>query len=171
MPLFLKTKLLSNNRDNIEEIIGVVRCARCGHRLEGEIECPFCSLFRESTRSNVLPKWIYITACFFTSPLSIYFIFKNNRLSTLEKVFTLSGCLLWFALFCSWPHTHSWYLRAWSCCSQYLLFLVLFQEIVSTAQELAKPCQMILFGIPPTGLVGVNCIVWYLPADILADTL
>jgi len=90
---------MTYDQDETDEIIGVVRCARCGHRLEGEIECPFCSLFHESKRSNALPKWIYITACFLTSPLSIYFIFKNNQLSIIEKVLTLSGCLLWFALY------------------------------------------------------------------------
>ncbi len=29
----------------IDEILGVIRCERCGHRLEGEIECPFCPAF------------------------------------------------------------------------------------------------------------------------------
>lgn len=89
------------DEENIDEILGLVRCAHCGHRLEGEIECPFCSLFEKSTVSDALPKWIFMTACFLTSPLSIYFIVKNTRLSPLEKILTLSGCLLWSALFFS----------------------------------------------------------------------
>jgi hypothetical protein len=89
------------DQDEIDEALGIVRCARCGHRLEGEIECPFCSLLDEPHRRErpLVPKWIYITACFLTSPLSIYFIFKGNRLTTAEKVLTLSGCLVWFALY------------------------------------------------------------------------
>jgi hypothetical protein len=90
---------MTDDQDKTDEILGVVRCARCGHRLEGEIECPFCSLFQEPARSNALPKWIFITAYFLTSPLSLYFIIKNNRLSNFEKVLTLSGCLFWFALY------------------------------------------------------------------------
>ena len=97
-PITFVNRNMTNDQDKTDEILGVVRCARCGHRLEGEIECPFCSLFQESTKSNALPKWIYITACFLTSPLSVYFILKNNRLSTIEKVLTFSGCLSWFAL-------------------------------------------------------------------------
>jgi hypothetical protein len=99
LPITFVNRNMTNDQDETDEILGVVRCARCGHRLEGEIECPFCSLFQESTRSNALPKWIYITACFLTSPLSVYFIFKNKRLSSIEKVLTLSGCLFWFALY------------------------------------------------------------------------
>lgn len=89
---------MTYDQDKTDEILGIVRCARCGHRLEGEIECPFCTLFHESKKSNALPKWIYITACFLTSPLSIYFILKNHQLSTVEKVLTFSGCLFWTAL-------------------------------------------------------------------------
>ena len=90
---------MKNDQDDIDAVLGIVRCARCGHRLEGEIECPFCSLFDESPGRKALPKWIYFTACFLTSPLSIYFIFRSDRLSAAEKILTLSGCLLWCALY------------------------------------------------------------------------
>jgi hypothetical protein len=88
-----------DEQEKMDEILGIVRCARCGHRLEGEIECPFCSLFPDPVRRRVLPKWVYITACFLTSPLSIYFILKSNRLNTVEKIVTLSGCLVWFGIY------------------------------------------------------------------------
>lgn len=39
-----------------DEVLGVVRCDRCGHRLENEIECPFCSLFQEPAIKKVLPQ-------------------------------------------------------------------------------------------------------------------
>lgn len=83
--------------ENMDEILGIVRCARCGHRLESEIECPFCSLFPEPAKKNF--KWAYLTACFLTSPLSIYFIFTNDSLNIFEKGLALSGCLFWLAFY------------------------------------------------------------------------
>jgi len=79
----------------IDEMLGVVRCDRCGHRLGNEIECPFCTPFDEPGKKDGLPKWIYLTACFVTSPLSIYFVLKNNRLNYIEKIVGVSGCCLW----------------------------------------------------------------------------
>jgi hypothetical protein len=105
MHVILCKRYTSNQMEDIEkvdEILGIVRCARCGHRLEDEIECPFCSLFQNAERRDVLQKWVYITACFLTSPLSIYFIFKGNRLNFFEKGFSALGCLLWFALYLLW---------------------------------------------------------------------
>jgi hypothetical protein len=90
------------DEEKVDEILGIIRCARCGHRLEDEIECPFCSLFPGSKRRDLLPKWVYITACFLTSPLSIYFIVKGNRLNIFEKSFAALGCLLWAALYFLW---------------------------------------------------------------------
>ena len=84
--------------EKMDDILGIVRCARCGHRLESEIECPFCSIFHAPTKKRNY-KWIYITACFLTSPVSIYFIFTNDRLSIFEKVLALSGCLIWPAFY------------------------------------------------------------------------
>ncbi len=84
--------------EKMDEILGIVRCARCGHRLEGEIECPFCSISIEPAKKSNF-KWVYLTACFLTSPLSIYFIFKNNRLNIFEKGLALSGCLVWLVFY------------------------------------------------------------------------
>ena len=88
--------------DEIDEILGITRCARCGHRLEGEIECPFCTLFFDPPRRKVIPKWVFMSACFLTSPLSVYFVLKSRRLNLNEKVVTLSGCLFWFGLYFIW---------------------------------------------------------------------
>jgi hypothetical protein len=85
-----------------DEILGIVKCVRCGHRLEGEIECPFCSLFPDPKRTDELPAWVYITACFITSPLSIYFVIRSHRLSIAEKILAVSGCSFWFAFFSWW---------------------------------------------------------------------
>jgi hypothetical protein len=94
---------MDDNQDRIDEILGIVRCAHCGHRLDNEIECPFCSIVdQKSNRKDILPKWVYITACFFTSPLSIYFIFRGGRLNAFEKMLALSGCLLWPGLYFLW---------------------------------------------------------------------
>lgn len=94
---------MPNNPDEIDEILGIVRCARCGHRLDGEVECPFCSIVEQKTKKRyVLLKWVYITACFLTSPLSIYFIFRDTNLRAFEKMLALSGCLIWPGLYFFW---------------------------------------------------------------------
>jgi hypothetical protein len=87
------------DQQKIDELLGVTRCVRCGHRLEGEVECPFCSTFEEPGRKNVLPKWVYFTACLLTSPFSIYFIVKDSRLNIFEKILAASGCSLWFVFY------------------------------------------------------------------------
>lgn len=89
-------------REKLDEIIGVVRCARCGHRLEGEIECPFCSMFPDPPVKSRIPKWIFFTACFLTSPLSLYVIVTTRRLRTAEKILASSGFLLWSVLYVAW---------------------------------------------------------------------
>ena len=86
-------------REESDEILGITRCARCGHRLEGEIECPFCSLFPDPPLKRGLPKWVYMTACFLTSPLSLYAIIRSDRLTVPEKVIASSGCLFWVSLY------------------------------------------------------------------------
>ena len=87
------------NEDNIDEILGITRCVRCGHRLEGEVECPFCSVVLEQPKKKVLPKWIYITVYFLTSPLSLYAILKTKRLNLFEKILSCSGCLIWLSIY------------------------------------------------------------------------
>ena len=86
-------------QDELDEILGITRCAQCGHRLEGEIECPFCAAVREPRRRGPAPKWIYMSACFLTSPLSLYAIIKTDRLSRIEKSLAFSGCLIWLGLY------------------------------------------------------------------------
>ena len=90
------------NQDNIDETLGITRCVKCGHRLNGEIECPFCAVFPEQKQREKIPKWLFITACFFTSPLSLYVIIKTRRLNNLEKILTFSGCFLWLLLYGLW---------------------------------------------------------------------
>jgi hypothetical protein len=85
--------------NNIDEILGITRCVRCGHRLEGEVECPFCAIVLESPRKKDKPKWMYITAYFLTSPLSLYAILKTKRLNLFEKILAFSGCLIWLSLY------------------------------------------------------------------------
>jgi hypothetical protein len=85
-----------------DEILGITRCARCGHRLDGDIECPFCHTFPDLPKKETVPKWIYITACFLTSPLSLYFILKTKKLNAIEKLLSFSGCLFWLILYGFW---------------------------------------------------------------------
>lgn len=88
--------------DEIDEILGITRCARCGHRLDGEIECPFCVSFPDTPKKERVPKWVFITACFLTSPLSLYAIIMNDKLSQIEKILAFSGCLLWLGVYGFW---------------------------------------------------------------------
>ena len=87
------------NHADTDEILGIQRCARCGHRLDNEIECPLCSDYYASAGREAISTWVYFTACFITSPVSIYFIFRNNRLGAAQKILALSGCLFWFGLY------------------------------------------------------------------------
>jgi hypothetical protein len=88
---------LKNN--GTDEILGIIRCARCGHRLDGEIECPFCSLFPDPPRKEKVPKWVFLTACFLTSPLSLYAVIKTDRLGAAEKSIAFCGCLFWAGVY------------------------------------------------------------------------
>jgi len=85
-------------QDDIDEVLGITKCVRCGHRLESITECPFCSLLPGRLEKPGLPKWIFITACFLTSPLSLYSVVTAKRLNTFEKVLAFSGCLFWLGL-------------------------------------------------------------------------
>lgn len=90
------------DQENIDEILGTTKCVRCGHRLEGETECPFCSLFPDPPRKDVLPKWVFLTACFLTSPVSMYAVLKTRRLNIFEKIIAFSGCPFWLGLYILW---------------------------------------------------------------------
>ena len=83
---------------NLDELLGRTRCARCGEVLDGEIECPFCSLFPDRTRVRRTPKWVFLTACFLTSPLSLPFVLTTRRLTGVEKVVVASGMLMWLGV-------------------------------------------------------------------------
>ena len=88
------------DQQELDEILGITRCERCVHKLEhGEIECPFCSLFPVKPRTSGLPKWIYLTACFLTSPFSIPSILKTEKLNYLEKGLAVSGIIWWIGLY------------------------------------------------------------------------
>ena len=88
------------DRDELDEALGITRCAQCGHRLDGEIECPVCSgFYQRPARKGAVPKWIYFTACFLTSPFSIYFIIKSKRLNWPAKILAASGGLIWAYIF------------------------------------------------------------------------
>ncbi|MFQ5455234.1 MAG: hypothetical protein ACE5EA_03385 [Nitrospirota bacterium] len=82
--------------EELDEILGITRCVRCGQRLENEVECPFCSLFPDNTRrSEKIPRWIYFTACLLTSPISIPFVITTKRLNLMEKIIAVSGLIIW----------------------------------------------------------------------------
>ena len=86
-------------QDELDDILGITRCAQCGHRLEGEIECPFCQLFDEPRGKYLTPKWFFMAACFLTSPLSLYAIITTDRFDMIEKLLVSSGCLVWLGLY------------------------------------------------------------------------
>ncbi|MBI3608982.1 MAG: hypothetical protein HY207_13560 [Nitrospirae bacterium] len=83
---------------HLDEMLGRTRCARCGEALDGEIECPFCSLFPDRPRVRRTPKWVFLTACFLTSPLSLPFVLATRRLTNVEKLVAGSGMLVWLGV-------------------------------------------------------------------------
>jgi len=87
------------DREELDDVLGITRCGRCGHRLEGEVECPFCSMFPDAPVKSRVPKWVYLTACFLTSPLSLYFVIRTSRLNHFEKALAASGALVWALLY------------------------------------------------------------------------
>jgi len=86
-------------QEEIDEALGISRCARCGHRLDNEVECPFCSLFPDHEKRRSVPKWVFLTTCFFTAPLSIFVLLKTSRLNIIEKAVAFSGVLFWTGIF------------------------------------------------------------------------
>lgn len=91
--------MMTDEEAYLDELLGRTRCARCGQILRGEIECPFCSFFPEPVRAQRTPKWVYLTACFLTSPVSLPFLYHTRRLKAAEKWMAGSGALLWPFLF------------------------------------------------------------------------
>lgn len=90
---------MEDDRESTDEALGITRCVQCGHRLEGEVQCPFCAIVAPSRGLGSLPKWIYLTACFLTSPFSVYYVARSGRLSRGEKIIAVSGCLAWAAAY------------------------------------------------------------------------
>lgn len=90
------------NQDNIDDILGITRCVQCGQRLEGDVECPFCSVVSGISPEARVPTWLLITGFFVTAPVSFYFIMKSRRLTVLKKSICLSGCFLWGLLVLQW---------------------------------------------------------------------
>ena len=89
---------MSEQEQDLDELLGRTRCARCGQVLDGEIECPFCSNFPEPPRAQRMPKWVFVTACFLTSPLSLPVILTTRRLTGAEKVLAASGLIGWLGV-------------------------------------------------------------------------
>lgn len=86
---------MSEQERDLDELLGRTRCARCGQVLDGETECPFCSHFPDPTAAQRLPTWVFFTACFLTSPLSLPVILTTRRLTGFQKVLAASGVLGW----------------------------------------------------------------------------
>lgn len=87
------------NQDDMDEILGISRCVRCGHRLDGDIECPFCLAISSSGKKSGIPRWAHITAYFLASPFSLYAIIKTGKLNVCEKILASSGFIFWLVLF------------------------------------------------------------------------
>ncbi len=83
------------DQDELDDILGITRCVQCGQRLEGAVECPFCSAVSGISPQSSVPTWFLITGYFATAPLSFYFIVKSRRLTILQKSICLSGCFFW----------------------------------------------------------------------------
>lgn len=85
--------------EETDRILGITRCARCGHRLGGEVECPFCSAMRgvEGPERELkrVPLWIYLTAMLLTFPLSSPWLLMSRRLSVPMKAATFAACIFW----------------------------------------------------------------------------
>jgi hypothetical protein len=82
----------------LDEILGITRCARCGHRLDGHTECPFCAVVEAVPKRPGLPVWIFITACILTSPLGLVGILRTDRLGRLGRSLATSASAIWTAL-------------------------------------------------------------------------
>jgi len=90
--------------EKIEEILGITRCAQCGHRLEGEVECPFCAVMRGydspvpegmAREHHGMSLWVYLTAMLMTFPLSLPWLLMSRRLTAAQKAATLAVGVIW----------------------------------------------------------------------------
>jgi hypothetical protein len=89
---------MSEHEQDLDELLGRTRCVRCGQVLDGEIECPFCSLFPDPPLGDRLPTWVFFTACFLTSPLSLPVVLTTRRLTGVQKGLAASGMLGWLGV-------------------------------------------------------------------------
>jgi hypothetical protein len=89
---------MSEQEQELDELLNRTRCVRCGQVLDGEIECPFCSLFHDPPRAQQIPTWVFFTACFLTSPLSLPVIVATPRLTALQKGLAASGAIGWLGV-------------------------------------------------------------------------
>ncbi|MFZ5877499.1 MAG: hypothetical protein ACOYXU_14005 [Nitrospirota bacterium] len=89
---------MTEQEPDLDELLNCTRCVRCGQVLDGEIECPFCSNFPDPTRAQRMPKWVFLTACFLTSPLSLPVIITTPRLTGPERLLAASGLLGWLGV-------------------------------------------------------------------------
>jgi hypothetical protein len=89
---------MSEQEQELDELLNRTRCARCGQVLDGEVECPFCSNFPDPPRALRMPTWVFLTACFLTSPLSLPVILTTARLNAAEKLLAASGLIGWLGV-------------------------------------------------------------------------
>jgi len=47
---------MQEHDERTDEILGITRCVQCGQRLDGEIECPFCSIIEAGMKGRGEPK-------------------------------------------------------------------------------------------------------------------
>jgi hypothetical protein len=61
------------------------------------VDCPFCEVVdpMRGPGPRSLPGWVFITACFLTSPLSIPFVLRAPGLGRGARALAISGALLW----------------------------------------------------------------------------
>jgi len=89
--------------ERTEEILGITRCAQCGQRLEGEVDCPFCSAMRgfdpdpDERPGQRVPLWIYLTAILMAFPLSLPWLVMSGRLNLWQKAATLAAGIIWMS--------------------------------------------------------------------------
>ena len=97
-------------REKVERILGITRCAQCGHRLDGEVDCPFCLAMKGFSddrtrlpgRRTGLSLWVYMTATLLTFPLSLPWLIKSKKLARTHKAAFGAVCTLWLVMLGLW---------------------------------------------------------------------